>query len=574
MADIKISELLSAVTPLDGTETLPIVQNGNTVKATSQDIASLYSLGYTAENVANKSTDSSFAGANDLRYPSQLAVKTYVDNTLVNAGWGLSGNSGTTSANFIGTTNAQDFVLKSNNNEYLRLQSSGGILSSKNIQIYNVSNSQFYASTSSNGYAIIGASASDKGYLGLNNGSGSVLLKANNLSGNKALQLPDANGILVATVNGVAPDLAGNVTVSSGWSLSGNSGTTSANFIGTTDAQDVVIKANNSEFLRLSTSGTFVDHILGNRNIAVIRSNNSKIFSFCNTNSSYVQIAADTTDKASILLYNSSGSAKIQGTNLTSARTLQLPNSSGTLVTSVNGTAPDTSGNVTISAGGWGLTGNAGTTAGTDFIGTTDDVDFVIKRNNLTRFKVTTPSSGAYQSLIGVGGLTVYSSAYDFGSTYPLIELDPEQERIKIKNNAGKSVFIYADLITDPRSLSLPDKSGTLATEDYLVYTALITQSGGTVTATVLQNTLGTTINWTIPTNGTLRGTAASGNPFTANKTWVSSGSYNNAGSPYMVTGVASTFAPWVTLEFYLYDGTKTGTPTIFNYSLEIRVYP
>ncbi len=32
---------------------------------------------------------------------------------------------------------------------------------------------------------------------------------------------------------------------------------------------------------------------------------------------------------------------------------------------------------------GWGLTGNAGTTAGTNFIGTTDDRDIVFKRNGV-----------------------------------------------------------------------------------------------------------------------------------------------------------------------------------------------
>lgn len=36
----------------------------------------------------------------------------------------------------------------------------------------------------------------------------------------------------------------------------------------------------------------------------------------------------------------------------------------------------------------WSLSGNAGTTAGTDFIGTTDAVDWVIKTNNLERMRV------------------------------------------------------------------------------------------------------------------------------------------------------------------------------------------
>ncbi len=48
----------------------------------------------------------------------------------------------------------------------------------------------------------------------------------------------------------------GFVTTSTDWSITGNSGTTAGtNFVGTTDAQDVVFKANNSELMRLNTSG-------------------------------------------------------------------------------------------------------------------------------------------------------------------------------------------------------------------------------------------------------------------------------------------------------------------------------
>lgn len=41
MANIKISELSLASTPLTGTESIPLVQNGATLKATAQDIADL-----------------------------------------------------------------------------------------------------------------------------------------------------------------------------------------------------------------------------------------------------------------------------------------------------------------------------------------------------------------------------------------------------------------------------------------------------------------------------------------------------------------------------------------------------
>lgn len=58
------------------------------------------------------------------------------------------------------------------------------------------------------------------------------------------------------------------------------------------------------------------------------------------------------------------------------------------------------------SGSGWSLTGNAGTTAGTNFIGTTDAIDFVVKTNNTERMRVT--SAGNYQftgsSIIVTGG--------------------------------------------------------------------------------------------------------------------------------------------------------------------------
>lgn len=430
MADIKISDLLPASTPLDGTETLPIVQAGNTVKASTQDIASLYSLGYTAEDVANKSTDSSFAGATDLRYPSQLAVKTYVDNTLGNAGWGLNGNSGTTSVNFIGTTDGQDLVLKTNSTERLRIGANGGIQSLQYI-------------TSTNG---VSSTAIGYGWIEMFNQSGGLAeINATNITGTKSLQLPNANGTLVASVNNVTPDAAGNVTlsISGGWSLTGNSGTTAGtNFIGTTDARDLVFKTNNTEAFRISSLG-------------YITSNGS--------------------------IY-------------------------------------------------------ANTTTGTS-----------------KRFRVINTANP-----FAIAEISIPSSA-DVGQL--------------ILGNGSASAAVKSTNLTASRILELPDKSGTLATEDYLVYTALIDANSGSPIATVLKNTLGVNINWTNPFSGQIRGTASSGNPFTISKTWISSGSYDNAGQPYFVTSQRVNDTQ-VRLKFYLHDGTITSTPNFISYSVEIRVYP
>jgi len=82
MADIKISQLTSAAA-LTGAEEVPVVQGSSTLRTTAQDIADLApGLGYTAEDVANKSTSTSLGTSNTL-YPSQNAVKVYVDGSVV-----------------------------------------------------------------------------------------------------------------------------------------------------------------------------------------------------------------------------------------------------------------------------------------------------------------------------------------------------------------------------------------------------------------------------------------------------------------------------------------------------------
>ena len=48
MADLKISQLTAATTPLAGTEVLPIVQSGATVKVSSNDL--------TVKNVRSNAT--------------------------------------------------------------------------------------------------------------------------------------------------------------------------------------------------------------------------------------------------------------------------------------------------------------------------------------------------------------------------------------------------------------------------------------------------------------------------------------------------------------------------------------
>ncbi len=145
-----------------------------------------------------------------------------------------------------------------------------------------------------------------------------------------------------------------------------------------------------------------------------------------------------------------------------------------------------------------------------------------------------------------------------------------------IASGNGTGAKIKANNITEDRNIQLPNASGTLAlTSDitsapYLVYSALITYNGS-FTIDVLQNTLGQTITWSIPANGTYRATST-GTPFIVGKTFLICPGFSNAGVPYIIApGAGGNIADF---NFFKFDGTKTSTPLITRYPVEIRVYP
>lgn len=76
-------ESLDPAASTTGTILIPVSHDGDPESMTPTQIVSAGGggLGFTPENVANKSTSTSL-GASDTLYPSQNAVKTYVDNKL------------------------------------------------------------------------------------------------------------------------------------------------------------------------------------------------------------------------------------------------------------------------------------------------------------------------------------------------------------------------------------------------------------------------------------------------------------------------------------------------------------
>lgn len=101
----------------------------------------------------------------------------------------------------------------------------------------------------------------------------------------------------------------------------------------------------------------------------------------------------------------------------------------------------------------------------------------------------------------------------------------------------------------------------------YKVYSALLTQVGGTFTAPIiLESSFDDPIVWSVPSNGIFRGTLTG--VFTADKTVVfTSGNYNFFTSGY------SPNTNRVEISFVDNLGAQTSTPDVTNMFVEIRVY-
>jgi hypothetical protein len=122
------------------------------------------------------------------------AAKAYVglENTILGTDfWGVSGNAGTTSSNFIGTTDSQDLIFKANNSEKMRIKTTGniGVGTSVPAASLDVTGPVIFR----NNLRLYGATT---GYVGL---------QASGSSNNVTWSLPSADGTSgqVLTTNGL-----------------------------------------------------------------------------------------------------------------------------------------------------------------------------------------------------------------------------------------------------------------------------------------------------------------------------------------------------------------------------------
>jgi hypothetical protein len=314
--------------------------------------------------------------------------------TTPQSAWLTVGNIGTNAANnFVGTTDAQDLVLKSNNTEVARITQSvamginqpapaaGAILdivsATKGILVPRTTIAQIAAP--SLGLMIFDT---DTDCFVFYNGA-----TWTNLCGktgyNYSVAINPTGTVSVTDGGGTqtSPQAA--------WITTGNSGTNAANnFAGTTDAQDFVLKSSNAEVMRLTTQGAMgvnqpapapaaiVDIVSTTKGILVPRTR-------------IAQIAAPV---LGLMIFDLDSNCYVlyQG-----ASWLNLCNSGSGYNDSIyfnpNGTVSvlDGGGTKTSPQGAWETMGNAGTNSAVNYAGTTDAQDFVLRSNAAEVMRVT-----------------------------------------------------------------------------------------------------------------------------------------------------------------------------------------
>ncbi|MCS7000378.1 MAG: hypothetical protein NZ481_05815, partial [Candidatus Kapabacteria bacterium] len=163
---------------------------------------------------------------------------------LSDSAWALRGNSGTNPAvNFLGTRDNQPLVVRTNNVERLRVTATGnvGIGTNSPAALLHVAGTGRF-----DGDVTIGDAAADQ----LTVNAGTIML-TNVPSGSSSHQV-----LLLDGSNQVRQISASSLVSSTAWALTGNSGTNPAvNFVGTTDAQPLVIRTSNTERLRVTQTG-------------------------------------------------------------------------------------------------------------------------------------------------------------------------------------------------------------------------------------------------------------------------------------------------------------------------------
>lgn len=276
------------------------VQGQNVGIGTSNPLSKLHVAGtIRSDTLIGAGVRNLFASPNGRIYDSLVMPSTL--------NWKINGNSNITALNFLGTTNASDVVFKTNNVESGRFLASNGYLGlgtsvpGTRLEVSaiggdgitlratagtdvgdfifldgtGIEKGRVYTNTlGASGLILSGGSIpgahvfiDNAGNVGIGNTTPNNRLEitssAANTSGLRFTNLTSASPTVAATGKALSVDINGDVVLipsaSDSWQLLGNSGTIAGtNFLGTTDAQDLVFKTNNVEYIRTLASNGYV----------------------------------------------------------------------------------------------------------------------------------------------------------------------------------------------------------------------------------------------------------------------------------------------------------------------------
>ena len=348
-----------------------------------------------------------------------LWVKLAVSGTF----WRPSGNTGTTpGTDFVGTSDAKGLMFKTNN------------LQSGYIDLTGTQNTSFGVQSLVAGGGLNNVAVGWNALKINNLGNSNVAIGSNSLVRNKEGQ----NNIAIGS-DALRYDSVGSKNVSVGGS---------------------------SLYYNLGDYNTAVGHIsLYNNSTGLYNMALGNRAGYYNTTASY-QIFLNSVDRVNYTGDTTGSPIYIQQNAILSAQRIKLngkvimPNlatGGGTKALRIdaggNLTVADTT---TIAAfAGWGLTGNGGTTAGENFIGTTDAKDLVIKTNGSARITIssagiTSIGDGANNTKVEADGSLIFEgSATIFGDlVVPLYNAKPGEAANqptwgKIKDNGAGSRGVY-----------------------------------------------------------------------------------------------------------------------------------
>lgn len=108
----------------------------------------------------------------------------------------------------------------------------------------------------------------------------------------------------------------------------------------------------------------------------------------------------------------------------------------------------------------WKTTGNSGTNAATNFIGTTDAVDFVTKTNNTEKVRITTTGAVGIGTSTPQGALDVVAGSNNYGFVIPRVALTASNAQAPVTNPqtgvipAGTIVYNTATAGTAPNNVA------------------------------------------------------------------------------------------------------------------------